>query len=284
MLVSAIYAVSSFLQGNPNPAAAAQAAAIAQHTAVQMLAQAAAGARPGMPPPGHPGAPAPAPYGHPGAMLYPYGAPPQQYGAAPPGAPGGPPMQYAVPPGYAAVPPGYAVPQPYGAPPPGAVPQYRPGMPVPQGLPPPGAPGGPPAGTPRPAGTPAPSDPVAAAQAAAAAATAAVHAAQKAAAGPQPGAAAGGHPRGTGADIKAEVVINDAPTPGRISLTKRTNQEEITKRSNALIVTRGRYYPGGASSAGDAAHGRNEGEKPLFLKITPSNKCTVGATFNTAAV
>lgn len=58
-----------------------------------------------------------------------------------------------------------------------------------------------------------------------------------------------------------EVVINDAPSQTRYNLTKRPVQDDIARRTNTLIVTRGRYYPPGVP--------QDEIEPPLRLKILP---------------
>ncbi len=61
--------------------------------------------------------------------------------------------------------------------------------------------------------------------------------------------------------IVREVVINDAPAQTRYNLTKRPVQDDIARRTNTLIVTRGRYYPPGLP--------QDEAEPPLRLKILP---------------
>ncbi|KAK9851167.1 hypothetical protein WJX84_011058 [Apatococcus fuscideae] len=61
--------------------------------------------------------------------------------------------------------------------------------------------------------------------------------------------------------IVREVVINDAPSQTRYNLTKRPVQDDIARRTNTLIVTRGRYYPPGVP--------QDETEPPLRLKILP---------------
>ncbi|KAK9866860.1 hypothetical protein WJX84_006201 [Apatococcus fuscideae] len=61
--------------------------------------------------------------------------------------------------------------------------------------------------------------------------------------------------------IVREVVINDAPAQTRYNLTKRPVQDDIARRTNTLIVTRGRYYPPGVPL--------DDAEPPLRLKILP---------------
>ena len=61
--------------------------------------------------------------------------------------------------------------------------------------------------------------------------------------------------------IVREVVINDAPAQTRYNLTKRPVQDDIARRTNTLIVTRGRYYPPGLP--------QDDTEPPLRLKILP---------------
>ena len=60
--------------------------------------------------------------------------------------------------------------------------------------------------------------------------------------------------------IYRDVTINDAAPNLRHHLTKRSTQDDISKRTKAAIVVRGRYMPPGTQ----------EGEeKPLYLKCTP---------------
>ena len=68
-----------------------------------------------------------------------------------------------------------------------------------------------------------------------------------------------------------EVVINDAPPPVRYQLTKRTTQDDIQRRTNTIIVTRGRYYLPGVPV--------DDKEPPLRLKISPG-----GAVINVGSV
>ena len=63
-----------------------------------------------------------------------------------------------------------------------------------------------------------------------------------------------------GDTIYREVTINDAAPNLRHHLTKRSTQDDISKRTKASIVVRGRFMPPG-SQEGE--------EKPLFLKCTP---------------
>lgn len=108
-----------------------------------------------------------------------------------------------------------------------------------------------------------PGHPYAAAAAAAQQAAAAQSAAAAAAAAATAAAA-----RGSGSDIFAEVVINDAPGAARFALTQRKTQEEICRRTHTQIVTRGRYIQGKEAAAAAQA-GSNAAEKPLFLRVTP---------------
>jgi hypothetical protein len=62
-------------------------------------------------------------------------------------------------------------------------------------------------------------------------------------------------------EISRDVSINDAPPQIRFQLTKRTIQDEIQRRTGALIGTRGRYFPPGAPP--------DDSDKPLHLHITP---------------
>ena len=73
---------------------------------------------------------------------------------------------------------------------------------------------------------------------------------------------------GAGAEfdgVSREVTINDAAPNLRHHLTKRSTQDDISKRTKAAIVVRGRYMPAGVTDAT---------EKPLFLKCTPGLSLT----------
>ncbi|MEW5298233.1 MAG: hypothetical protein WDW36_001378 [Sanguina aurantia] len=75
--------------------------------------------------------------------------------------------------------------------------------------------------------------------------------------------ASGGAPRPVGpVELVREVVINDAPPAARYQLTKRTLQEDIQRRTNTIIVNKGRFFAQGAP--------RPDGEKALHLRITAS--------------
>ena len=65
--------------------------------------------------------------------------------------------------------------------------------------------------------------------------------------------------------VSREVTINDAAPNLRHHLTKRSTQDDISKRTKAAIVVRGRYMPAGVLDAT---------EKPLFLKCTPGLSLT----------
>lgn len=73
----------------------------------------------------------------------------------------------------------------------------------------------------------------------------------------------GGVPSDEAAEIFREVTINDAAPQIRYSLTKRTTQEDIQRRTGTVIVNRGRYMAPGAPP--------DEKEKPLHLRITPAS-------------
>ncbi|XP_076885150.1 protein RIK-like [Bidens hawaiensis] len=59
--------------------------------------------------------------------------------------------------------------------------------------------------------------------------------------------------------IAREIVINDAESSVRYTLTKRQTQEEIQMSTGAIVITRGKYRPPNAPS---------DGEKPLYLNIS----------------
>lgn len=59
--------------------------------------------------------------------------------------------------------------------------------------------------------------------------------------------------------IAREIVINDADSTVRYKLTKRQTQEEIQKRTGAIVITRGKYRSPNAPA---------DGEKPLYLHIS----------------
>ena len=64
-------------------------------------------------------------------------------------------------------------------------------------------------------------------------------------------------------DISREVHINDAPPQVRYNLTKRSVQDDIQRRTNTIVVIKGRYQALG--TPGDDPEG------PLRLRIMPGN-------------
>ena len=64
-------------------------------------------------------------------------------------------------------------------------------------------------------------------------------------------------------EIAREVVINDAPPPVRFNLTKRSVQDDIQRRTNTIVVIKGRYQPPGTPP--------NDAEGPLRLRVMPGN-------------
>jgi len=70
-------------------------------------------------------------------------------------------------------------------------------------------------------------------------------------------------PIGHGPDIAREVVINDAGHHIRQLLTKRQTLDELSRRSNAQIVVRGRFIQGGSAKASGT-------DRPLYLRVTPT--------------
>ncbi|KAL0045591.1 hypothetical protein WJX82_010794 [Trebouxia sp. C0006] len=64
-------------------------------------------------------------------------------------------------------------------------------------------------------------------------------------------------------DISREVHINDAPPPIRYNLTKRSVQDDIQRRTNTIVVIKGRYQALG--TPGDDPEGH------LRLRIMPGN-------------
>ncbi|DBA75084.1 TPA: hypothetical protein ACH3X1_010412 [Trebouxia sp. C0004] len=64
-------------------------------------------------------------------------------------------------------------------------------------------------------------------------------------------------------DVSREVHINDAPPPIRYNLTKRSVQDDIQRRTNTIVVIKGRYQASG--TPGDDPEG------PLRLRIMPGN-------------
>ena len=78
---------------------------------------------------------------------------------------------------------------------------------------------------------------------------------------------AGRHPKPTGNRPTAEVTINDAPPRVRVALTKRSGQQELEAKWRVVVSLKGRYTPPGAPVPGEGA---SEGERPLFLRITPA--------------
>mmetsp|Transcript_26252 Transcript_26252/g.65960 ORF Transcript_26252/g.65960 Transcript_26252/m.65960 type:complete len:639 (+) Transcript_26252:244-2160(+) len=63
-------------------------------------------------------------------------------------------------------------------------------------------------------------------------------------------------------EIAREITINDAPPGVRQQLTKRHVQEEIQRRTGAVLTVKGRYYRPGMPEV--------DNERPLYLRITPS--------------
>ena len=64
-------------------------------------------------------------------------------------------------------------------------------------------------------------------------------------------------------EIAREVIINDAPPPIRYNLTKRSVQDDIQRRTNTIVVIKGRYQAIGAPP--------DDQEGPLRLRIMPGN-------------
>lgn len=64
-------------------------------------------------------------------------------------------------------------------------------------------------------------------------------------------------------DIAREVPINDAPPPIRYNLTKRSVQDDIQRRTNTIVVIKGRYQAPGTLS--------DDQEGALRLRIMPGN-------------
>lgn len=62
-------------------------------------------------------------------------------------------------------------------------------------------------------------------------------------------------------EISREVVINDTLASTRHHLTKRTTQEDIQRRTNTIVVTKGKYQAPGMILQGS--------DKPLHLRVTP---------------
>ena len=75
-------------------------------------------------------------------------------------------------------------------------------------------------------------------------------------------------------EIAREVPINDAPPPIRYNLTKRSVQDDIQRRTNTIVVIKGRYQAPGMS--GDDAEG------PLRLRVMPGNVGPVSVTSGVA--
>lgn len=64
-------------------------------------------------------------------------------------------------------------------------------------------------------------------------------------------------------EIAREVIINDAPPPIRYNLTKRSVQDDIQRRTNTIVVIKGRYHATGMLA--------DDQEGPLRLRIMPGN-------------
>lgn len=64
-------------------------------------------------------------------------------------------------------------------------------------------------------------------------------------------------------EIAREVSINDAPPPIRYNLTKRSVQDDIQRRTNTIVVIKGRYHATGMLA--------DDQEGPLRLRIMPGN-------------
>lgn len=64
-------------------------------------------------------------------------------------------------------------------------------------------------------------------------------------------------------EIAREVNINDAPPPIRYNLTKRSVQDDIQRRTNTIVVIKGRYHATGMLA--------DDQEGPLRLRIMPGN-------------
>ncbi|KAI8477008.1 MAG: hypothetical protein J3K34DRAFT_455400 [Monoraphidium minutum] len=90
-------------------------------------------------------------------------------------------------------------------------------------------------------------------------AAAAVAAATYGAAALPPASAAAG--AAAAAEPGRDIPINDAPAKARITLTKRSVQEDIARRTRSVISTKGRYYPPGVD------HGV---EQPLYIAVRPA--------------
>lgn len=71
-------------------------------------------------------------------------------------------------------------------------------------------------------------------------------------------------------DIACEVPINDAPPPIRYNLTKRSVQDDIQRRTNTIVVIKGRYQAPGTPG--------HDAEGPLRLRVMPGNVGPVSHT------
>ena len=59
------------------------------------------------------------------------------------------------------------------------------------------------------------------------------------------------------------MIINNAPPPVRYNLTKRSVQDDIQRRTNTIVVIKGRYLATGTPP--------DDQEGPLRLRIMPGN-------------
>lgn len=71
-------------------------------------------------------------------------------------------------------------------------------------------------------------------------------------------------------EIAREVSINDAPPPIRYNLTKRSVQDDIQRRTNTIVVIKGRYQAPGMPG--------DDSEGPLRLRVMPGNVGPVSLT------
>ena len=72
-------------------------------------------------------------------------------------------------------------------------------------------------------------------------------------------------------EIACEVIINDAPPPIRYNLTKRSVQDDIQRRTNTIVVIKGRYQATGTPP--------DDQEGPLRLRIMSGNVGPVSHPF-----
>lgn len=74
-----------------------------------------------------------------------------------------------------------------------------------------------------------------------------------------------------GKEIFRDVTINDAPPAIRYSLTRRSFQDDVQRRTNSVVITKGRYVAPGTQAHGD--------ELPLYLHIMPGRSLQVPNNF-----